>query len=99
MCCFKNIIKSFKYKDTLWSINRIRWRREAEYAFTVDYQFSTDEVYLPYVVYDNFNGEIVAQFETEKPAQDLKNVLVNRYIMFKLIDAKRIRNRYNPKKR
>ena len=46
MCCFKNIIKSFKYKDTLWSINRIRWRREAEYAFTVDHQFSTDEVYL-----------------------------------------------------
>lgn len=99
MCCFKNIIKSFKYKDTLWSINRIRWRREAEYAFKVAYQFSTDEVYLPYIVYDNFNGEIVAQFETEKPAQDLKNILVNRYIMFKLIAAKEIRNRYNPKKR
>lgn len=95
----KDIIKSFKYKDTLWSINRIRWREEAEAAFSVEYRFSTDEVYLPYKVYDHFNREIVAQFETEEPAQDLKNVLVNRYIMFKLIEAKKIRDRYNPKKR
>lgn len=99
MSGIRNIIKSFKRQDSLWSINRIWWREEAEAAFSVEYRFSTDEVYHPYVVYDHFNRERVAQFETEKPAQDLKNVLVNRYIMFKLMEAKKVRDRYNPKKR
>lgn len=99
MSGIRNIIKSFKRQDSLWSINRIWWREEAEAAFSVEYIFSTDEFYTPYAVYDHFNREIVARFETEEPAQDLKNKLVNRYIMFKVMEAKKVRDRYNPKKR
>lgn len=99
MSHIRDIIKSFKCKDTLWSINRVWWREEAENRFTIVYSFSTDETYLPYIVCDLIDKKILGRFEIKEPAQDLKNKLVNRFIMFRLMEAKAIRDKHNPKKK
>ena len=93
-----NFFKAFKCKDTLWSLNLVWWREEANNRFTVDHRFSTADYYKPYVVYDHFNREIVDEYDNYQVAQDKKELLVNRYIQYKVKEERLLREKLGVKK-